>query len=134
MVFYARFLANTGTLVEAHHLFMGLAHADADLINCLLGPAMEQKMRQTFERLAENIEKPPFRANISLSNDSKRIVELAAEEADRLQHANISTGHFLLGFLREESSVASSLLTSLMRERGMSIAAARDQITPLLEL
>jgi hypothetical protein len=61
------------------------------------------------------------------------LLDHGQKEADA-RSVKYSTGHFLLGFLRKESSVASRLLTGLLGEQGMSITAARDQITPLLEL
>jgi ATP-dependent Clp protease ATP-binding subunit ClpC len=65
---------------------------------------------------------------IPFSADSKRILQYAVEEADWLQHHDIATAHLLLGILRDEESVAASIL----RENGLSLPTAREGITDLL--
>jgi ATP-dependent Clp protease ATP-binding subunit ClpC len=44
---------------------------------------------------------------------SRRVLMLAQEEAERLQHASIDTEHLLLGLMREEGGVAHRVLTDL---------------------
>jgi len=44
--------------------------------------------------------------DLPLSNECKRILAYAAEEAERLHHSHISTEHLLLGMLRETDSFA----------------------------
>ena len=53
---------------------------------------------------------------------------MPAEEADRLLHNYIGTEHLLLGILREERSVAASILT----EKGMRLNTVREDIVQLL--
>jgi ATP-dependent Clp protease ATP-binding subunit ClpC len=48
----------------------------------------------------------------------------AAEEAEKLSHMFIGTGHLFLGVLREQDCFAAKLL----RERGISLEKAREQI------
>ncbi len=56
------------------------------------------------------------------------MLQSAAEEADRLLHTYIGTEHLLLGLLREERSVAASILY----EKGMRLASVREDIVQLL--
>jgi len=56
------------------------------------------------------------------------VLQFAAEEADRLLHNYIGTEHLLLGILREERSVAASILM----EKGMRLNTVRDDIVQLL--
>ncbi|MEQ1910794.1 MAG: ATP-dependent Clp protease ATP-binding subunit, partial [Vicinamibacterales bacterium] len=56
------------------------------------------------------------------------VLQFAAEEADRLLHNYIGTEHLLLGILREERSVAASILM----EKGMRLNAVREDIVSLL--
>jgi ATP-dependent Clp protease ATP-binding subunit ClpC len=65
---------------------------------------------------------------IPFSAETKRVLHLAAEEADRLLHNRIDTEHLLLGILREERSVAATLLV----EHGLRIGKVRDDIVLLL--
>ena len=56
------------------------------------------------------------------------MLQYAAEEADRLLHNYIGTEHLLLGILREERSVAASILM----EKGMRLGTVREDIVQLL--
>ena len=62
------------------------------------------------------------------SAETKRVLQFAAEEADRLLHNYIGTEHLLLGILREERSVAASILM----EKGMRLNTVREDIVQLL--
>src|SRR5689334_13053499 len=44
---------------------------------------------------------------------ARRVLSLAQEEAERLQHAYIGTEHLLLGLMREEGAVAARVLRDL---------------------
>jgi ATP-dependent Clp protease ATP-binding subunit ClpC len=57
-----------------------------------------------------------------LSEESKRILLLAAEEADRLGHRQITPGHFLLAVL----GVRECLAARLLDKRGVTIFAVRE--------
>src|SRR5690606_6485343 len=58
----------------------------------------------------------------------KRVLQFAAEEADQLSHNYIGTEHLLLGILREDQSVAATILV----EKGMRLATVREDIVSLL--
>ena len=44
---------------------------------------------------------------------ARRVLSLAQEEAERLQHSYIGTEHLLLGLMREEGGVAGRVLRDL---------------------
>ena len=67
-----------------------------------------------------------------LSSECRRILEHARKEADRLRHQKISTGHFLLAFLREEVAPATPILINILKEKGIRLDTARDQIARFL--
>ena len=73
-------------------------------------------------------EKVSTSVEIPFSAETKRVLQFAAEEADRLLHNYIGTEHLLLGILREERSVAASILM----EKGMRLNTVRDDIVQLL--
>nr|MBN1229979.1 ATP-dependent Clp protease ATP-binding subunit [Anaerolineae bacterium] len=56
---------------------------------------------------------------------ARRVLSLAQEEAERLQHNYIGTEHLLLGLLREEGGVAGRVL----KEMGLSIEQVESLIT-----
>ena len=57
-----------------------------------------------------------------------RVLQHAAQEADRLSHDYIGTEHLLLGLLREQGSLAADVLTS----RGLRLDRVRERIVELL--
>ena len=59
-----------------------------------------------------------------LTDRARRVMDLAQDEARRLQHNYIGTEHLLLGLLGEGEGVAAQALQSL----GIGLAAARQQV------
>src|SRR6266542_675372 len=55
------------------------------------------------------------------TDQARRVVVLAMEEARRLNHSQIGTEHLLLGLLREPASVATEVLVSV----GVSVEEVR---------
>jgi ATP-dependent Clp protease ATP-binding subunit ClpC len=66
--------------------------------------------------------------DIPFSTETKRALQSAAEEADRLLHTYIGTEHLLLGLLREERSLAASILTG----KGLRLNTVREDVVALL--
>ena len=64
----------------------------------------------------------------SFSAETKRVLQYTVEEADLLHHAHVGTEHLLLGVLREERSVAASILT----RHGLTLERTRESIGTLL--
>ncbi len=65
---------------------------------------------------------------ISITPRAKKTIELAVDEARRLNHGYIGTEHLLLGLLREGENGAMQALTSL----GISIERVRTEATRIL--
>jgi ATP-dependent Clp protease ATP-binding subunit ClpA len=61
---------------------------------------------------------------LPLSDEAKRVLSYAAEEAQRLSHQHIDTEHLFLALLRDQSSRAAKLLL----DRGVNAAAVREAI------
>src|SRR5208283_3861643 len=59
-----------------------------------------------------------------LSNECKRVLAYAAEEAERLSHKHIGTEHLLLGLLRGEKCFAAEIL----HERGLRLSTIREEL------
>ena len=84
-------------------------------------------IRNELEQLAPGTEKRiPTSVDMPLSQESKRVLAYAAEEADALGHREIDSPHLMLGLLRMEDSVAAQLL----RKRGMEIRAVSEHRRP----
>jgi len=63
--------------------------------------------------------------DIPLSEESKQVLEYAAEEADRLTDRHIRSTHLLLGLLRENQGLAAQLLNG----EGVTLERARDKVS-----
>src|SRR5207249_11566358 len=61
---------------------------------------------------------------IGLTPRAKRVIELAVDEARRLNHHYIGTEHLLLGLVREGEGIAAGVLESL----GVSREKVRSQV------
>ena len=67
-------------------------------------------------------------SEITLQPRTKKIIELAIDEARKLGHSHIGTEHLLLGLVRESGTMASEVLESL----GVSLDKARHQVIATL--
>ena len=132
VLFFARYEASQlGSIsIETEHLLLGLLRESKGVTSRIFGLA-----HLSFDRIRREIEqKTVFREKIStsveipFSAEAKRVLNFAAEEADRLLHNYIGTEHLLLGILREDRSVAASILT----QKGMRLDVVRDDIVRLL--
>ena len=99
---------NFGSMtIETEHLLLGLLREDKNLIDRFLRNSSSiESIRKEVEGRTTIGEKVPTTIDLPLSNECKRILRYANEEAERLNHWHIGTEHFLLGILREEKCVA----------------------------
>src|SRR6266567_4186579 len=66
---------------------------------------------------------------IGLTPRAKKVIELAVDEAHRLNHHYIGTEHLLLGLVREGEGIAADVLESL----GVSLEKVRAQVIEVLK-
>lgn len=127
VVHLARYMAGRvgGINIETEHLLLGLLREDQSLGNRFLGSpwAGEDvwKKIQQSKPLREKISGP---VDMPLSNESKRALAFAAEEADLLSSKPIRTEHILLGLLRHEECFAAQIL----REFGVRFGETREDL------
>ncbi|TMB72812.1 MAG: ATP-dependent Clp protease ATP-binding subunit, partial [Chloroflexi bacterium] len=67
-------------------------------------------------------------SEITLSPRTKKVIELAIDEARKLGHSHVGTEHLLLGLVREGEGIASGVLESL----GVSLEKVRHQVIATL--
>jgi len=65
---------------------------------------------------------------IGLTPHAKKVIELAVDEARRLNHHYIGTEHLLLGLVREDEGIASEVLQSL----GVNLEKVRTETIKVL--
>jgi ATP-dependent Clp protease ATP-binding subunit ClpC len=126
-LFFARYESSQlgGVSIETEHLLLGLVR-DGSALTMLTGLPLEG-LRLDLERRALVREKVSTSVEIPFSSATKRALQFAAEEADRLLRSYIGTEHLLLGLLREEDSVAARSLAA----RGVRLGDVRRKAEEL---
>src|SRR6266581_8365810 len=131
VIFFARYEASQfgSPYIETEHLLLGLLREDKALTNRFLrSPHTSiESIRKQIEGRTTVREKVSTSVDLPLSQECKRVLAYAAEEAERLAHKHIGTEHLLLGLLREEKSFAAEIL----HERGLRLSTLREELTRL---
>ncbi|MGH9432058.1 MAG: ATP-dependent Clp protease ATP-binding subunit [Terriglobia bacterium] len=128
VIFFARYEASQfgSSYIETEHLLLGLLREDKALTNRFLrAHASIESIRKQIEGRTTMREKVSTSVDLPLSQECKRVLAFAAEEAERLSHKHIGTEHLLLGLLREEKSFAAEIL----HERGLRLTALREELS-----
>src|ERR671916_505069 len=132
VLFFARYEASQlGSIsIETEHLLLGLIREGKGLTSRIFARShlSLENIRKEIEGRTVFREKVSTSVEIPFSAETKRVLGFAAEEADRLLHNYIGTEHLLLGILREERSVAATILM----EKGMRLNTVREDIVALL--
>ncbi|HTI36866.1 MAG TPA: ATP-dependent Clp protease ATP-binding subunit [Vicinamibacterales bacterium] len=132
VLFFARYEASQlGSIsIETEHLLLGLIREGKGLTSRIFARShlSLDSIRKEIEGRTVFKEKVSTSVEIPFSAETKRVLQFAAEEADRLLHNYIGTEHLLLGILREERSVAATILM----EKGMRLNTVREDIVALL--
>ncbi len=115
--------------IGTEHILLGLVREGegvAARVLANLGVELS-KVRAAVEFIIGRGERP-ITGEIGLTPRAKRVIELAVDEARRLNHNYIGTEHLLLGLLREGEGVAAGVLESL----GVSLEKVRTEVTRIL--
>ena len=108
--------------ISGEALLLGLLREPANRANVLF------QLCDKFPNDAKSqsaLAKFPDPHDVPLTNESKRILAYAAEEADRINSYAIGTEHLLLGILREKGSAAARKLV----DHGIKLTEARRVVT-----
>jgi len=110
--------------VGTEHLLLGLAKEESGLASRVLREmgASPADLTRAVERMAPRNERSPY-GRPTLTPRTKRVIELAVEEARQMAHPNIGTEHLLLGLLQESEGIAADVL----RRMGLKFAEIRTQ-------
>ena len=110
--------------IESEHLLLGLVHEDGNILSRFVRDATLADVRDEITRRMVIKEKVPTSVDLPLSNESRRILAYAAEEAKRLNTDHIGPEHLLLGMLREETSTAAQVLY----QHGLNLNVVREEL------
>src|SRR5207249_5063240 len=130
VIFFARYEASQfgSPYIETEHLLLGLLREDKQLTNRFLRSQISVvTIRKQIEGRTQVREHISTSVDLPLSQECKRVLAYAAEEAERLSHQHIGTEHLLLGLLREQKSFAAEIL----QERGLRISEVREELSKI---
>ena len=115
--------------IGTEHLLLGLVReGDGVAARVLSNLGIElNKVRSTVEFII-GVGDRIVLGDIGLTPRSKKVIELAVDEARRLNHDYIGTEHLLLGLVREGEGIAAGVLESL----GVNLEKVRTQTIQVL--
>ncbi len=129
VIFFARYeaLQYGSQVISPEHILLGLMREDKT-ISARFFPFRHNLTVDIIRReVEENIvlrERIPQSAELHLAPETKKILALTKEEAERLNNRHIGVEHLLLGILREEDSIAAEILFN----HGVRLHAIREKI------
>jgi ATP-dependent Clp protease ATP-binding subunit ClpA len=113
-LFYARLEAEItqSETIESTHVLLGVLCENEQSVATLLSTVNIDPHAFRKSLTAEEVPLPriPQRAELPIADDAKRILYLAALEADQLNSYAVTGCHLILGMLRVDSSQAAQLL------------------------
>ena len=125
VIFFARYEASAfgSPYIETEHLSLGILREDPMLTRKFsLRP---EAIRSEIDKNVVVREKISTSVDLPLSNECKRVLAYAAEEAESGNVQHIGVEHLFVGLLREEKSFAADLL----QNAGVRLKEARAQIS-----
>src|SRR3990172_6228487 len=115
--------------IGTEHILLGLVRETEGVAARVLGNLSVElsKVRSAVEFIIGRGERPSP-GEIGLTPKAKKVIELAVDEARRLNHHYIGTEHLLIGLLREGEGVAAGVLESL----GVTLDKVRAEANRIL--
>ncbi|HEV8638540.1 MAG TPA: Clp protease N-terminal domain-containing protein [Chloroflexota bacterium] len=115
--------------IGTEHVVLGLVReTEGVAAQALAGMGVEpNKVRTAVEFIIGRGDRM-VTGEIGLTPRAKRVIELAADEARRLDHQYVGTEHLLIGLVREGEGIAAGVLRSL----GVDVDQARDGVVAVL--
>ena len=115
--------------IGTEHILLGLVRETEGVAARVLSSLSVDlsKVRSAVEFIIGRGEKPA-QGEIGLTPRAKKVVELAVDEARRMNHTYIGTEHLLIGLLREGEGVAAGVLESL----GVTLDKVRSETHRIL--
>jgi len=110
--------------IGPEHILLGLVRmGEGVAVRVLIGLGIDiSTVRERIESIIDRRDSIDY-SGIGLTPHAKRVMELAVDEARRLNHHYIGTEHLLLGLVRGDDIIAAGVLESL----GVNIEKAREQ-------
>ena len=115
--------------IGTEHLLLGVLRVDDCMATTVLRNLGVEpiQVRAAVESVIGRGDRP-VPAEVGLTPLAKRVIELAIDEARRMDHHYIGTEHLLLGLVREGAGIAAGVLESL----GVNLDNARHEVIRIL--
>jgi hypothetical protein len=126
-VFFARYEASSygNPFIGPAHLLLGILREEKDTFAKWFPRHMNvEELRAEIEKLIKRDEPISTTIEIPLTKESKKVLKLATDAADKFGHAPIDTVHMFIGILRVEESLAALILN----EWGVKLEQIEAQI------
>ncbi|MDP6666166.1 MAG: ATP-dependent Clp protease ATP-binding subunit [Dehalococcoidia bacterium] len=116
--------------IGTEHILLGLVRETEGVAARVLSNLNVElvKVRSAVEFIIGRGERPTP-GEIGLTPRAKKVIELAVDEARRLNHSYIGTEHLLIGLMREGEGVAAGVLESL----GVSLEKVRSETSRIIQ-
>lgn len=116
--------------IGTEHLLLGLVReGEGVAAKVLLDLGVQlNKVRESVEFIIGQGEQAGIQGNIGLTPRAKKVIELAVDEARKMNHHYIGTEHILLGLVREGQGIAAGILESM----GVNLNMVRTQTFTVL--
>ena len=125
VIFFARYEASSfgNPSIEAEFLLLGLLREDKHTVLRWLGNGEgELSLREEIAKRLYQGPETPTSVDLPLSDEARRVLSYATEEATELSHHFIGTEHLFLGLLRDPQSRVAKILF----ERGVDAKTVRE--------
>src|SRR5204862_570534 len=112
--------------IGTEHLLLGLVREGEGVAARVLESLGVElsKVRTAVEFIIGRGDSTTSPSEITLSPRTKKVIELAVDEAQKLGHSHVGTEHLLLGLVVEGEGIASGILESL----GVTLEQVRQRV------
>ena len=126
VIFFSRYEVSQsgGMAIESEHMLLGLLREGGAVINRFVRDATIPELRDEITGHMTAKDKVDTSVDLPLSNECRRILAYASEEAERLNSGHVGPEHLFLGMLREEKSAAARLLY----RHGLKLNVVREEL------
>jgi len=126
-LYFARLEASEfgSSCIGSEHLLLCLLREYKGLVR--LFPKPEDALDIVRKHIEEHVtvrERIPTSIDLPISDECRRILQQASEEAERMGHKHVGGEHLLLGILREQGSY----VLRLLNENGLYLDSVREKI------
>lgn len=128
VIFFARYEASQygSRYIETEHLLLGIIRERHHTLHKLFPGQtnVESQIREEIERKSRRGERFPTSVEIPLTVECRKILQLAADVSDRLEHREINPEHLLIAILSMETCLATKILSA----RGLNVSRVEQHL------